>query len=333
MNNDIDFSDFNKIEVQHTSKCRKFTKHKFLLFSLLVVIIIVIVVIIFIYKSRNYNKKDSELSNLKESINKIETKNKKLTNQISEAQSNLTLILNELSKTTDYDEIKSEFIKIDKTCDLLIYDRNDLLAKKEYITNQINYKNKSLKEDELKKDLEEKKNELEIIKQRLTDLSISNSNIKINANDFESQTETEILSKCYDSIVYGFHINKFYENCGGYPLLILIKTKTGKNIGAFASTSVDGNLNLEDEKSMLVNFDENKYFKNMIEDNNNCFIYYNSEEFPRFGNDLIIYRDGHGESKFPNCYSINGQSKKGDFIGEENFNIEVMEVYKLKLNI
>ena len=157
MNNDIDFSDFNKIEVQHTSKCRKFTKHKFLLFSLLVVIIIVIVVLIFIYKNRNYNKKDSELSNLKESITEIDTKNKKLTSQISEAQSNLTLILNEIGKTTDYDEIKSEFIKIDKTCDQLTYDKNDLLAKKEYITNQINYKNKSLKEDELKKDLEEKK--------------------------------------------------------------------------------------------------------------------------------------------------------------------------------
>ena len=334
MNSNIDFSDFNKIEVQHTSKCRKFTKHKFVIFSILTFILAIILIIILIYKNNIYNKKLSELSKIQKNISEIDAKILIINNQTSEAQSNLTLILNEISKTADLDKIQSEYIKVDNTYDQLTYTRNDLLAKREYITNQINYKNKNLNEEELQKDLKEKKNILEIIKQRFKDLSIDNTNIKkIDVNNFESYTETEILSKCYDSVVYGFHVNKFHENCDGYPLLILIKTKNGESVGAFTSISNADNRNNVDEESVIINFDKKKYFMNMNikKDNNECYVYSNIDEFPRFGNDLIIYRDGHGESKFPNCYNINGQSKKGDFIEQENFDIDVMEVYRIQL--
>ena len=48
--------------------------------------------------------------------------------------------------------------------------------------------------------------------------------------------------------------------------------------------------------------------------------------FQRLGKDLIIYRDGEGESKFPECYAIGGEDDKGDFI-EKNFNIDIMDIY------
>ena len=161
-------------------------------------------------------------------------------------------------------------------------------------------------------------------------MSISNSNIMINSENFESFTETEILNKCYDSEIYGFHVNKFHENCDGYPLLILIKTKNGEKIGAFTSKSNDGIRHIVDEQSVLINFDKNKYFINNLDENNKCFVYCDVDEFPRFGNDLIIYRDGHGESNFPECYDIIGQNVEGDFI-EGKFNIDIMEIYAVKL--
>ena len=86
----------------------------------------------------------------------------------------------------------------------------------------------------------------------------------INSENFESFTETEILNKCYDSEIYWFHVNKFHENCDGYPLLILIKTKNGAKIGAFTSKSNDGIKHIVDEQSVLINFDKNKYFINNL---------------------------------------------------------------------
>ena len=329
--NTIDFSEFNKIQVQHTSRCRKFTKHKFAISLILIVILNITLTIILVYKNNKYDKKFSELSVKKGTLNEIESKILKIINQTSGAQTNLTTILNDISKDTDIDKIKSEYMKVDNEYDKILYTRNDLLAKKEYITNQINYKTQNLKENELISDIKQKNNLLEKIKNRLEDLSISNSNILIDSNSFESYTETEILNKCYDSVVYGFHVNKFHENCDGYPLLIMIKTKNGENIGAFTSKSNDGIRNIVDEDSILINFDKNKYFMNKLDENNECYVYCNIDEFPRFGNDLIIYRDGHGESKFPSCYNIIGQNKKSDFISQENFDIDIMEVYRIKL--
>ena len=63
MNNNIDFSDFHKISVDHPSKCRKITKHKFEILAILITIIIIILIIIYmqiktskkIKKRKNYH--------------------------------------------------------------------------------------------------------------------------------------------------------------------------------------------------------------------------------------------------------------------------------------
>ena len=53
----------------------------------------------------------------------------------------------------------------------------------------------------------------------------------------------------------------FYQNCAGKALLFLIKTTDGETIGAYASESKNENVEIQDEKSILINFDKNKFYK------------------------------------------------------------------------
>lgn len=330
MNSNIDFSDFSKIQIENKPKCRKFTKNKITMFIIFLTLINIILISLIANNNSKYNKKTEELSKVRNSLSEIDSQILTLINKTENARNALVLLKNSSSiNKTEAEIIKAEYANLEQINEKLKYKRNDLLAKKEYILNLINYKQKSLKEDELRIEIQEKQNLLQKMKQRFKDLSISNSNILTNAEYFESLTDTEILNKCYDSEVYGFHVNWFHDNCDGYPLLILIKTKKGEKIGAFTSKPNNGIKNITDDKSLLINFDENKYFVSNIDDNK-CFVYCDVDMFPRFGNDLIIYRDGHGESKFPECYNIKGQNVKGEFI-DENFNIDIMEIYTVKL--
>ena len=330
MNGDINFSDFNKIQVENKSKCKKFT-NKFTFFWIFFILIIIIFIILFIYNNKEYNKKSIELSKTIKELNEIKLNLSSIKNKTTVAESTLESINNKISiNTTETQKIIAEYTNLENKRDRLKYNKNDLLALKEYIENQIIYKKKSLNEDDLKLEIQKKQQLLKNLKRRFEDLSISNSNILINYEYFESFTETEILNKCYDSEVYGFHVNKFHENCDGYPLLILIKTKNGEKIGAFTSKSNDGIRNVIDEQSVLINFDKNKYFMNNLNENNKCFVYCDVNEFPRFGNDLIIYRNGIGESNFPECYDIIGENVDGEFIGKK-FNIDIMEIYAVRL--
>ena len=331
MNNNIDFSDFNKEIVVPKSRCRKFSKYKFTFFSLITTIIIIILIIVLIYKNRKISEKESELSETNKILNDLKSNIDEVIRKQKEAEANLTSLINGISKNqTEEEKVKLEYAQLEKENDKLLYTKNDLLAQKDYISNQINYKLKSLKEDELKEEIEDKKLLLNQIKQRFNYLSIDNTNIELNVDYFQKFTESEILNKCYDSIVYGFHVNRFHENCDGYPLLILIKTKKGNKIGAFTSYSNDGSKNTNDEISCLINIDKNKYFLRNV-DKNDCYVYSNIDEFPKFGNDLVIYRDGHIESKFPECYETNSGIGMKEFIEDKNFEIEIMEIYKLKL--
>ena len=299
MNSNIDFSDFSKIKVENKPKCRKFTKitkYRFALFSFFMTLIIIFLIISLIYNNNQYNKKTKQLSKMKSNLNEINSEILTIQNKTIDVESNLTLLLKELSvNKIELEKIEAEYINLENIKDNLKYNKNELLAKKEYLINQITCKQKCLKEDELKLEIQEKQRALNKIKQRFEDLTIKNSNIFIDFDYFETFTKTEIIKKCYDSEVYGFHVNRFHDNCDGYPLLILIKTKNGDKIGAFTSMSNDGIKNIVDEKSILINVDKNEYFLYNKNENNKCFVYSDIDQFPRFENDLIIYRGGHGE--------------------------------------
>ena len=321
MNNNIDFSDFNKEIIVPKSRCRKFSKYKFTFFSLITTIIIIIFIIVLMYKNREISGKKSELSETEKTLNSLKSNIEEIIKKQEEAKENLTSLINELSKNqTEVEKVKSEYAELEKENDKLLNTKNDLLAQKDYISNKINYKSKSLKEDELKEEIEEKKLLLEKIKQRFEDLSIDNTNIGLNVDNFEKFTETEILDKCYDSVVYGFHVNRFHENCDGYPLLILIKTTKGKKIGAFTSYSNDGNKNVNDEvvkeylKQFGMKIDDKLYFDNFayimqnncsLDSNQNTIENNDKKENNEFFKNSDIYEDEDEDDT-----SINKEDKK-----------------------
>ena len=266
---------------------------------------------------------DKSLSEVNSNINNYEQQINQLENNTKEIIYNLTIIKNEISSIqSEYDQLKTINMK-------LIYNKSDLQAHKEFINNKIEYIKIFSKEENLKNEILSKKYLFQKINQRLNSLYINESNIITNLDEFKSLAKVEINTKCYDSVVYDFNINKFHNNCDGYPLLILIKIHNGEKIGAFTSITNEGIKNVTDEKSLLINFDKNEYF-NLDKENKECFVYSHFDKFPKFGNDLTIYQNGKGIYFGNKCYKLNGENNK-ILIEEKDFEIDYMEVYKVKL--
>ena len=331
MNSNIGFSSYSQIKTEENeSKFKKISENKLLISYILISIIIIILIIIINNRNQIIKNKEEELSEIGKSlsevnsnINNYEQQINQLENNTKEIIYNLTIIKNEISSIqSEYDQLKTINMK-------LIYNKSDLQAHKEFINNKIEYIKIFSKEENLKNEILSKKYLFQKINQRLNSLYINESNIITNLDEFKSLAKAEINTKCYDSVVYDFNINKFHNNCDGYPLLILIKTKSGEKIGAFTSITNEGIKNITDEKSMLINFEKNEYFFNNNE-NKDCFVYSHFDEFPKFGKDLVIYRDGKGEVLGNNCYINRGDSNKY-LMEEKKFEIDIMEVYKLKL--
>ena len=331
MNTNINFSNYSQIKTEEKPQVNnKTTSYKFTIISIFFNIIIIILIIVITNrniqiknKEEESTKIEKEINEIKENLNEIEQKINNIENININLLNNLTNIKNEIgSFQLEYDTMKSKNFQ-------LLYNKNDLIAHKDFINNKIEYIYKCLNEDDLKKELEEKNVLYKKIFQRLNDLSIHNSNIITNLAQFKYLANVDVLNKCYDSIVYGFNINRFHENCDGYPLLILIKTKANEKIGAYTSITNEGIKIIKDDNSMLINFDRNEYFLNDKE-NEECFVYSHFDEFPQFGNDLVIYRDGKGEAMNNNCYKISGDNNK-ELMENKKFEIEIMEIYKLKL--
>ena len=331
MNLNINFSSYSQIKTEEKkSKLSEISEYKFLISYILFSIIIIILIIIINNRNQIIKNNEQELSKIDKSLNEVNSQINNFTqqktlleNKTKEREFNLTLINNEISN------IQSEYGSL-KTINMqLLYNKNYLQAKRDFIKNKIKYIEKFSKEENLKMEILANENLYQKIKQRLNGLSINNSNILTNLDEFKSLTKAEIKNKCYDSIVYDFNINKFHDNCDGYPLLILIKIKSGGKIGAFTSITNEGIKNVTDEKSMLINFDKNEYFFNDKE-NKECFVYSHIDEFPKFGKDFVIYRDGRGEILGNNCYKINGNNNIY-LMEEKKFEIDIMEIYKLKL--
>lgn len=331
----IDISKYSKIEVDPKSRCRKITKYKFQILSIILSIIIIILIIVVAIKSKNLNDKTEELSNIDKTLNEMNKDISNIEQKITLFENNKNLLLNDLAYLkNEMSNLQPKYANDKNNYFKLLYKKNDLIAQKEYINNKILYKEKFMKEDEAKTELISKKNLYEKVLQRFNDLSLSNSNILTNLRVFEEITNSKILKKCYDSAVYGFNrVYMFHENCDGHPLLILIKTKKGEKIGAYTSITNEGIKNVKDENSILINFDTNKnyyyYFNIDNKNNKDCVVYSHYDDFPKFGNDFIINTDGKGEYIDNKCY-INYGNKYKKLLDEKNFEIDAMEVYKVK---
>ena len=329
MDININFSNYSKIQTEQKPQPSKISQHKFSIISIIFSILIIILIIVVVYRNKQLKVKEEKFSEIDNELNGIKSNITNLEKKINNEEISKNHLINNISYTNnEISNIKHEYDIMKSSYNNLIYNKNDLIAHKEFINNKKDYIQKCLKEEYLKTEMLEKNFLYQKMFQRFSDLSINNSNIIKDLSQFKLLTNSEILTKCYDSVVYDFNINRFHENCNGYPLLILIKTKTGQKIGAYTSMTNDGIKKIYDEKSMLINFDKNEYFLN---DNNNeeCYVYSHFDEFPKFGNDLIIHANGTGEISQNYCYKIKGDNSK-NLSEEKKFEIEIMEIYRIK---
>ena len=332
MNNNIDFSDFHKISVDHPTKCRKFTKHRFTILSFLIIILLVIVIIIYVNKNNQIKTKEKELSPLENNVDSLKSNLSIILNLVNNSKNNYTsLELNYTNTIKNKENKNSELDSVATTNEQLKTKRKSVFEE---------YRELHIKLDTFKnyeKQIKEKTELIELINERLNNLEIGKSNVVTDVTIFENESSKKVKNKCYDSIVYEFNPEKFYENClgeGSTPLLFLIKTKKGEKIGVYTSTSYEEEYYEEDNESMLINFDKSKIFKyyaNLLSSNDKCYIYWNSENFPQFAEDLIINSDGSGKSTFPTCYGTSDGEQK-DFVQDTEFNIEILEIYKVNDN-
>ena len=329
MDININFSNYSKIQTETKPQPSKISQHKFSIISIIFSILIIILIIVVVYRNKQLKVKEEKFSEIDNELNGIKSNITNLEKKINNEEISKNHLINNISYTNnEISNIQHEYDIMKSSYNNLIYNKNDLIAHKEFINNKKDYIQKCLKEEYLKSEMLEKNFLYQKMFQRFSDLSINNSNIIKDLSQFKLLTNSEILTKCYDSVVYDFNINRFHENCDGYPLLILIKTKTGQKIGAYTSMTNDGIKKIYDEKSMLINFDKNEYFLN---DNNNeeCYVYSHFDEFPKFGNDLIIHANGTGEISQNYCYKIKGDNSK-NLSEEKKFEIEIMEIYRIK---
>ena len=329
MDININFSNYSKIQTETKPQPSKISQHKFSVISIIFSILIIILIIVVVYRNKQLKVKEEKFSEIDNELNGIKSNITNLEKKINNEEISKNHLINNISYTNnEISNIQHEYDIMKSSYNNLIYNKNDLIAHKEFINNKKDYIQKCLKEEYLKSEILEKNFLYQKMFQRFSDLSINNSNIIKDLSQFKLLTNSEILTKCYDSVVYDFNINRFHENCDGYPLLILIKTKTGQKIGAYTSMTNDGIKKIYDEKSMLINFDKNEYFLN---DNNNeeCYVYSHFDEFPKFGNDLIIHANGTGEISQNYCYKIKGDNSK-NLSEEKKFEIEIMEIYRIK---
>jgi len=329
MDININFSNYSKIQTETKPQPSKISQHKFSIISIIFSILIIILIIVVVYRNKQLKVKEEKFSEIDNELSGIKSNITNLEKKINNEEISKNHLINNISYTNnEISNIQHEYDIMKSSYNNLIYNKNDLIAHKEFINNKKDYIQKCLKEEYLKSEMLEKNFLYQKMFQRFSDLSINNSNIIKDLSQFKLLTNSEILTKCYDSVVYDFNINRFHENCDGYPLLILIKTKTGQKIGAYTSMTNDGIKKIYDEKSMLINFDKNEYFLN---DNNNeeCYVYSHFDEFPKFGNDLIIHANGTGEISQNYCYKIKGDNSK-NLSEEKKFEIEIMEIYRIK---
>ena len=330
MDLNLNFSNYSEIQTEQKEQPSKISRHKFSILAIIFSVIIIILIIVIVYRKKQLKEKEEKLFEFSKSLIEIKSNITNLELKINNKKISKNDLINNISFTNnEISNIQSEYDMKKAAYYQLLYNKNDLLAHQEFINNKIENFQKFSKEEDLKLEIFQKNFLYQKMLQRFDDLSINNSNIITDLSEFKLLTNSEILSKCYDSIVYDFNINRFHENCDGYPLLILIKTEKSEKIGAFTSITNEGIKKINDEKSMLINFNQNEYF--LIDKNNEeCYVYSHFDEFPKFGNDLIIHTNGTGEILTNNCYKINDDNNK-NLLDEKKFGIEIMEIYKIKL--
>ena len=337
----IDFMDFNKIKINYGGKltCRKIFKKKYIIFLILSIIILITLIAIFTVKNKkiltiqaDIQDYENQKTTLENNYNLVKMKNNDEEMDLNRYKNQNNIIRN------DINDMMSKEEKAKKENQEIITQRDELEKKSTSLSIQLK------SEYELK----------DVYEQQISSLQTLLNNLKIEYNKLKEQKEEEdkspiksskiiatfeafliekemkgtIGDKCFDGVENNYSPKIFHEKCDKSPLLILIKTDSNKRIGAFMKESSDGLEIKKDLASFLFNIDKVKFFH--IGSNEYTTIVCDPDNLPQIGLDLTIKTNGKGLNRFPQQYGKETDPKK-DFLDEEDFNIESLEIYKVSL--
>jgi hypothetical protein len=336
----IDFMDFNKIKINYGGKltCRKIFKKKYIIFLILSIIILITLIAIFTVKNKkiltiqaDIQDYENQKTTLENNYNLVKMKNNDEEMDLNRYKNQNNIIRN------DINDMMSKEEKAKKENQEIITQRDELEKKSTSLSIQLK------SEYELK----------DVYDQKISSLQVLLDNLKIEYNKLKEQKEegdkspissSKIIAtfeaflieremkgsfgdKCFDGVENNYSPKIFHEKCDKSPILILIKTDSNKRIGAFIKVSSDGLEIKKDLASFLFNIDKNKYFH--IGSKEYTTIVCDPDNLPQLGLDLTI-KAGKGLNRFPQQYGKETDPKK-DFLEEEDFNIENLEIYKVSL--
>ena len=338
----IDFMDFNKIKINYGGKltCRKIFKKKYIIFLIISVIILIVLISLYTVKNNKIIEIQKDIKNLEDEKSKLENNYISIKNKNNNEEMTLNQNKNEINVLKNQiNDISSKEEKTKEENKNIIKQRDDLEKQSSALSLQL-------------KEEYEMKN---VYDQKISSLTTLLSNLKIEYNkliekkgedenkpaikssaiinpqeafNIESKIKGEISDKCFDGNENNYSPEIFHEKCDKSPLLILIKTETKKRIGAFIKVSSDGLEIKKDLSSALINIDDNKYF--YVQNDEYTTIVCDPKQLPQIGLDLKIMTNGQGRNMFPFHYGKSSNAKK-DFYEGENFNIENLEIYKVKI--
>ena len=338
----IDFMDFNKIKINYGGKltCRKIFKKKYIIFLIISVIILIVLISLYTVKNNKIIEIQKDIKNLEDEKSKLENNYISIKNKNNNEEMTLNQNKNEINVLKNQiNDISSKEEKTKEENKNIIKQRDDLEKQSSALSLQL-------------KEEYEMKN---VYDQKISSLTTLLSNLKIEYNkliekkgedenkpairsssiinpqeafNIESKIKGEISDKCFDGNENNYSPEIFHEKCDKSPLLILIKTETKKRIGAFIKVSSDGLEIKKDLSSALINIDDNKYF--YVQNDEYITIVCDPKQLPQIGLDLKIMTNGQGRNMFPFHYGKSNNAKK-DFYEGENFNIENLEIYKVKI--
>ena len=338
----IDFMDFNKIKINYGGKltCRKIFKKKYIIFLIISVIILIVLISLYTVKNNKIIEIQKDIKNLEDEKSKLENNYISIKNKNNNEEMTLNQNKNEINVLKNQiNDISSKEEKTKEENKNIIKQRDDLEKQSSALSLQL-------------KEEYEMKN---VYDQKISSLTTLLSNLKIEYNkliekkgedenkpairsssiinpqeafNIESKIKGEISDKCFDGNENNYSPEIFHEKCDKSPLLILIKTETKKRIGAFIKVSSDGLEIKKDLSSALINIDDNKYF--YVQNDEYTTIVCDPKQLPQIGLDLKIMTNGQGRNMFPFHYGKSNNAKK-DFYEGENFNIENLEIYKVKI--
>ena len=140
MDINLNFSNYSQIQTEKKPEPSKISKHKFSILAIIFSIIIIILIIVIVSRKKKLKEKEENLSELNKELIYIKSNITDLELKINNEKISNNNLINNISFTNDeISDIQSEYDIKKNAYFQLLYNKNDLVAHKEFINSKNNF--------------------------------------------------------------------------------------------------------------------------------------------------------------------------------------------------